>query len=1188
MDMIFDKTKLDSYLKDFQGYKLDKIHFRIGSKYHTDTFIHARVLLQNSFYTSRIALLLVEKIIKLCKDNALSTITLVGYERYSELLLGIVTNYLNSLESNLTVSSCIMVDTGETMDLVLKSGELYENFITIVPIVSTGSTSRRISHAYQSIKSGSKSLRFYHVFQLSPSSYSIPESDSLYKVSVNWFEPYNCDICYGNHSLPLLEADKTNLNPILIFGYPGRKKVYHIDDPEVQKIMAEEEAQPEKKKTKFSFYGCDFHKAVFDHSLQYLSDNKLKDFRAFSHLSDVFISENRVGIEYWLDSLQSKLGIRGTDKIFILSPCHVMTNMAFINLVNNRLFNSSATIFYLEPDKEYAENFKRVYQGFLNMASGDDVKIFYVDDDLVSGKTFFSIYDLFRFSAGYGPTVLTGSLFLMNKATPSVNERVMRASGYIYSYVSINLPHQYLVSEQAPFSREILRYEQLMKRCLYYEPEIEFREKRLSLKQFQNRDSKSTTHSDRHLDMFYATHVLYDIFSDNKSQSVLENETFDELIDTCKEKEDRIHDKYAVMKVLSSDPFTMYRPIRDKIFEWTKNELNEQLKKIKKCCDEDSWKDIDSLLGKYLFLLHRSVLLGNLQIVSIGHLSVLASFFNKVQDDGSILSDTVLKIHIPEGVLDKILKRYVELISSYPASAVPLKKSLCSSDCYFSQKKGSLFKERLLDETSVVAENLFLYMQNLGFKEECIWQNDRLIQMSDFESIITEWFSRPDIKESTRYKIVSEVFGFNQSSIPKGLIYYFWEKCFISCDLKSILPNDPEEKKTVRLCSNLKTMMSPNEAIGAFFVVADLSGEYRLVYDEDKNGYSVLNNRFKEKEIEKFFTETGRNLKEDSRILIRIEDEAQSHPVLDALHCKVLHVYRIGDARNSSVSGIMGFYTSETSHMNQYSRRFMLLLRRDILRFIDFHHRSEEFIQSVLAEERRKFAYLTGHGRDVMLRLSWKDDIFKTILVDMERLQRIFAGSESKSTSILELLNQYFEPKRIGHEDSSSLVRDLEEMMKKIYDSDIVEISEKANYLVTKVEGEGSISFSERLLKYICFELLVNAKKNRFQKSKSAYSKVYYKEESPFVNNDIGIALSFNTNSLFLSVSGTGPKVDPKVEMKIKKNTQIKERGDISGLDLIINLIKKFNSENQIDIKSVATGKKDVMLNTVQVHLLSK
>ena len=274
--------------------------------------------------------------------------------------------------------------------------------------------------------------------------------------------------------------------------------------------------------------------------------------------------------------------------------------------------------------------------------------------------------------------------------------------------------------------------------------------------------------------------------------------------------------------------------------------------------------------------------------------------------------------------------------------------------------------------------------------------------------------------------------------------------------------------------------------------------------------------------------------------------------------------------------------------MNQYSRRFMLLLRRDILRFIDFHHRSEEFIQSVLAEERRKFAYLTGHGRDVMLRLSWKDDIFKTILVDMERLQRIFAGSESKSTSILELLNQYFEPKRIGHEDSSSLVRDLEEMMKKIYDSDIVEISEKANYLVTKVEGEGSISFSERLLKYICFELLVNAKKNRFQKSKSAYSKVYYKEESPFVNNDIGIALSFNTNSLFLSVSGTGPKVDPKVEMKIKKNTQIKERGDISGLDLIINLIKKFNSENQIDIKSVATGKKDVMLNTVQVHLLSK
>ena len=88
--MIFEERKARDYINDLQGFKLENIHFKIGSKFHTDTFIHARVLLQNSYYTSRIALMLAEKICSLCHDLNLPNLTLVGYERYNELLLGLI------------------------------------------------------------------------------------------------------------------------------------------------------------------------------------------------------------------------------------------------------------------------------------------------------------------------------------------------------------------------------------------------------------------------------------------------------------------------------------------------------------------------------------------------------------------------------------------------------------------------------------------------------------------------------------------------------------------------------------------------------------------------------------------------------------------------------------------------------------------------------------------------------------------------------------------------------------------------------------------------------------------------------------------------------------------------------------------------------------------------------------------
>lgn len=1208
--MIFEERKARDYINDLQGFKLENIHFKIGSKFHTDTFIHARVLLQNSYYTSRIALTLAEKICSLCHALNLPNLTLVGYERYSELLLGLIINYLQSLDSNLKVSSCIMIDKGRIMEPIVPLDRLSESFVVIVPIVSTGSTTSKIVRSYnQTVQGSGDALMCYQVFQLSRPGYTIPNSESIYEVPVQWFDPYSCDVCYGDESLPLLEADKTNLNPVVILGLPGVKTVYSIADPLIKKERerikaaeakeaSEKEEKEEKTETgeipkKYSFYGCPFQRASFEKSLLYLKSNRYKEFRSFSHLSHVFIEENLNGIEAWIDSLAAEFSIRDTDKIYILSPCHVMTNITFVNLVNNRLFGSSATIIYFEPEKEYAENFKRVHRIFLDEEAADKTKIFYVDDDLVSGKTFFSIYDLFRYSVGYGPVGLTGAIFLMNKANPSVNERVTRASGNVHSYVSINLPQQHLISNEAPFSREIHRYEQIMKRCLYYEPEIACYEKNKTLKN----SNKVEKHRNRHLNMFYATHVLYDFFSAPECESKLSGMTFEQLIAECKHRDGRIDDEYAVLKVVSSNSFTMYRPVRDKVFEWIKEELKTVLKDVESLCDNEKWDSID-LLKKMQFLIHRSVNLGNFQIVSPRFFTVLSKVFNVIDDKGLITTvETVFNpsqsVKVPDTFSDSILKRFIELMYSYPASAVKIKEALSSETIVFKNDRGKSFKERLLDETCVVVDDLYDCIVSLGFQAKAIIKGDELVDLDDYRTFVQNWFEQNGIYDYTQYKVAAEICGFDENSLPDNFIQYLWLKSYFYCDSNSLLPSSVLfEKKTVQLCHRLKSMVSPDGPIGAFFVVTDVLGKHRLVFDEDRNGYSVLGNRFNEQEIDDFFTRMGRSIQADSRLLIKkVKDELTSfsddNHILDALNCKELHIYRLGQIENSSISGIIGFYSADPSMMGPYSRRYMLLLRRDILSFIDLHHRNEEFVQSVLAEERRKYAYLTGHGREVMLRLSWSDKDFIPIIVDMERLQGIFAGSQIDPDYEKVLLNLFFEPDIINIDGAKSLVEDFWNMALKIYQSDVVEISEVPNKWESKATGEGSIKFSKKLLKYICFELIVNAKKNKFHKANTPYRKVYSGDESPFNKNSIGVNITLSADHLVLSVSGTGPIIDSDILQKIKANTQIKEKGDISGLDLIIKLIKKYDTRNHISVSS-DIFKSHVKKNTISVTLYSK
>ena len=1176
------------YIDGLQGYKLEPIHFRIGSKYHSDTFIHARILLQNSYYTSRVALILSKKINNLCQEKAIKTVTLVGYERYSELLLGLMKNFLQAMSPSLVVTTCIMADEG-TMVPMKSPDTKFQHFFVIVPIVSTGNTAERIIKAYKKEASvDSDAVKVFHIFQLSPTGYSIniPNAESLMTIPVQWFEPHKCPMCFvDKKSLPLFEADKTHLNPVAIFGMPTVKTLYSINDD----TKYQPEDGSDGKPRKISVFGCPFNKAIFTHSLEYHKDNHFNDFRAYSHISERFIQDNKNGIEKWIDALREDLGIKATDRVVILSPCHIMTNISFVNLVNNRLFGSSATVIYIEPGKEYPENFKRINQDFLSKESADKVKLFYVDDDLVTGRTFFQIYDLFRYSAGYGNVVLSAAIFLMNKAPADINERVSRASGRIHAFVAINLPQRYMVSDQGPFSREIKRYEDIMKRCLYYEQELAFKKKCESLQFFDQPENNR----ERHLQMFFATHVLFDYFSHTGVAS-LNGLSFDELFAECQKRDDRLKDRYAVLKVLTRNSFTMYKPIKDKVFMWTKDELSSVVAIINKNCDSSNWQDV-TVLDELLFLIHRSVQMGNYQIVSNSFFELLSRVFAEIKEDGEMEKVTTVFgdkiVYAPKDFHNEILKRYVELIVANPAVAVVIQDAI--KDVSFKPKDDLAFKSKLLDETYIVLQDLFEFIQAFGFLPSDhilnAFGND-FISFEGFEEKVGSWFQNNGIRNSMRFIWADLVAGKGDGALSDRFLQYLWLKSFVVCDRDDLLPKTDEmvEKKNNMLCWHLKKMVNPDISVGAFFVITDVLGKQRLVFDEDSRGYSALRNRFTDSEITGFFSKQFKgidtNPESDSRVFVELEQGNDTDGILKILNAQKMLLFRIGGIHKRSVAGLIGFYSERIDALTSIGKRYMLLMRRDILQYIE-HHRNDEFTKAVLIEERRKFAYLTGHGREVMLRLSWENKAFIPIIATQERLQGIFAGNQYEKKSIKELLDIFFPCQTLNETVAKSIVNDVETIAQYIYEHDTVELKEKPNYWAFEVTGHGNFEFNVDLLKYICFELILNAKKNRYQKCPDAYSRAFLNEESPFVKNSIGLSLSFEEKGVIISVSGTGPNVSEEIERRIIANTQIKEKEDISGLDLIIKLIREFNTLNRISIKKEKMGNSQVYKNIVSVSI---
>src|ERR1700754_2569266 len=100
---------------------------------------------------------------------------------------------------------------------------------------------------------------------------------------------------------------------------------------------------------------------------------------------------------------------------------------------------------------------------------------------------------------------------------------------------------------------------------------------------------------------------------------------------------------------------------------------------------------------------------------------------------------------------------------------------------------------------------------------------------------------------------------------------------------------------------------------------------------------------------------------------------------------------RVSD-NDSQTLGLMGFYGDEALYHDLLAKQLLMLIREDLGEFIIRHHKNDEFSALRAAEAIKGFAYLAGHGRQMLQKLANQNvSVFGNVVNTMEKLQYLFA-----------------------------------------------------------------------------------------------------------------------------------------------------------------------------------------------------
>jgi len=1084
---------LNDYIDNFDGFHINNTHFKIGTKIHSEDFYYAKRLFQNSFYTARLSMLLSIDIIDKIRlqSNIKPKIILIGYEMYSELILSLIEYFFNIIKKNtefehVTIKHIVALNNED--NYIFQPSAIINDYltdyrninaITIIPIAATGNTTLKIESILKeivsnyeiknkSIKIANNSVNEYDFF---PIQYNIilaqpynnfhriknnnTKQSTLIKLPAKWHEIFNCPLCFkqkDTHIIPkaLFETDKSSLTPSLIFGKPIGK----LNDKNDNNI--------------------EFNDLDFTETLKYNTVIRNNYFRTYYINSNKFIENNPTLLENWLKKIRKVLEpeekskrndprkLFPSDKVVIVSPCHE-SNGKFINLINEIVFSSSATIIHYQHDVDFPNNFKLLNRNYLD----NDTKIFYVDDTIITGKHLYDVYDLIK-DISSNDLVFSGSIILKDKSTSFTQQKIKNHSHLYFAFSNINLPLSHYLPNKHPLEFEKFRYSKLALSTSHDSLKYIFYMKISYLDPFSIKQhfDKDIDGAKRKLKYFEASHKIYSYYANNKNtgnfdfNSIVNFKANNELAtlelfkSLSKEEIDKLrfekeeNDK-ALLKVLTQYPFILYHKLREDTFKY----LDKWLKSITAPKIDNFTNDDYKNLRTYKFIIRRATVMNNYHILSNDYILLMLVWFKKI--DFQFKNRSEESLNTSEKKLQDlpifILRNFIELIQKNNWILLHIKKTISDFKPEFiSTKSGTQFYQMLQIELGIVIDVFYKHIIRLfNQKWKDLYNSYSVLSLSTHE--ISSFFkdNLAQIESLNSYKIIKNNLLNNNVFTPDSpFINFMWIKQLLYVDCiaeNSYLPKNIDYQSKINAITNKMEKIFSECDVKSLFIVMDgqqipyvLKDEKRIL-SKFKQEFNIDNSVKKTKQKLKNHNKYNRNTYDFKIINERLQAKLATLEVrksqnsmqniinfLNGMYSsslnapettaefyrddfndswtntcdntkytlsflppgtKWLYIVRITKYNESNgffeKLGMIGFYCSNNlaSSDNTYQpKRMINLLRNDISKFIEKHHRNDEFSKLREQIEKNKYVFRLNHG------ISTYKDAIKELLTKCDNI----------------------------------------------------------------------------------------------------------------------------------------------------------------------------------------------------------
>ncbi len=397
------------------GCKIENTHMRLGSTIHISSFYEAELLFNNRLFVSRFAYLLVKDILKSPQFVDAQKVTLYSYALYSETLIVEVMDIFSEMFPKKDIDYAIFEREADHREFSHIDRIRYSNnheteeerkayfldrkIICIVPINSTLKTHEKMLNQFQEnngkecaeniilnyalILIGSLgSNNYWQIDEGKKTFASIklnikPYPRYFISIKVKYYEANCCELCFPKEPIaetPLVEVNAASTIPNQAIGLYGTEEWKELSYDE---IRSEEESLRVLKES-----------LIYGHTQR--GENH---FLYYFKTDDLFLKQKKEIIK-WLKEVSKSINVDMNEYHVLFCPSH-FSNTGFMEYINRIVFHEAALVIRVDVDKEYRSNICAKYSNLallirlLDTDEGGAVKLYYVDDSIITGRTFF-------------------------------------------------------------------------------------------------------------------------------------------------------------------------------------------------------------------------------------------------------------------------------------------------------------------------------------------------------------------------------------------------------------------------------------------------------------------------------------------------------------------------------------------------------------------------------------------------------------------------------------------------------------------------------------------------------------------------------------------------------------------------------------------------------------------------------